>query len=186
MKKVLLISSILLALAFAAALGADVKPAKADVSLTSGDLIKTATNSAVYYYGANGKRYVFPNEKTYKTWYANFLSVKTITASEMAEIQIGGNVTYRPGVKMIKIQSDPKVYAISKGGTLRWIQTEALATALYGTDWNKKIDDLSDAFFINYKVGTTITASTDYSATTETTAATSINVDMGLTSSSGS
>ncbi|MFA5133743.1 MAG: hypothetical protein WC459_02995 [Patescibacteria group bacterium] len=180
MKKALLL---LIAVATMALIARAV-PAKAQTTLVSGDLIKIAGNSAVYYYGASGKRYVFPNEKTYKSWYANFSGVKTITATELAAIQIGGNVTYRPGVKMIKIQSDPKVYAISKGSTLRWIQTEALAVSLYGSDWNKKIDDLSDAFFTNYKTGSTITAASNYNPTDEMNGATTINMDLSLTGSS--
>ena len=34
-----------------------------------GDLVKGTTLNTVYYYGADGKRYAFPNEKTYLTWY---------------------------------------------------------------------------------------------------------------------
>ena len=54
---------------------------------------------------------------------------------------------------MVKIQTDPKVYAVAKGGALRWVQTEASATALYGASWNTKVDDLSDAFFADYAIG---------------------------------
>src|SRR5579859_1820865 len=103
---------------------------------TSGTLIKGSL-SAVYYCGADGKRYVFPNEKTYKSWYSDFSGVMTISDSDLASLQIGGNVTYRPGVKMVKITTDPKVYAVSKGGVLRPIADEATATALYGSTWNK-------------------------------------------------
>ena len=59
-------------------------PVKA-ATIQAGDLIK-ASQAAVYYYGADGKRYVFPNEKTYKTWYSDFSSVKTITDVELAAI----------------------------------------------------------------------------------------------------
>ena len=72
------------------------------VTLTDGDLIKSTESSSVYYY-YSGSRYVFPNDKAYFTWYADFSTVKTITAGELAAVPIGGNVTYRPGVKMIKI-----------------------------------------------------------------------------------
>jgi hypothetical protein len=54
---------------------------------------------------------------------------------------------------MVKINTDPKVYAVERGGLLRWIQSGETAAALYGTAWNKKIDDVSDAFFINYTIG---------------------------------
>jgi hypothetical protein len=120
---------------------------------TSNTLIKTNSSPAVYYCGMNGKRYVFPNEKTYFSWYKDFNGVTVITAEQMAQIPIGGNVTYRPGMRMIKITSSPTVYAVGVGGVLRPIASEAVAVAIYGNDWNTKIDDISDAFFVNYTVG---------------------------------
>lgn len=147
----------------------------------SGSLVK-ASLPAVYYVGSDAKRYVFPNEKTYKTWYSDFSSVQTITDAELAAMPIGGNATYKPGVKMVKITTDPKVYAVDKGGALRWVKTEALAVALYGADWNKKIDDVPDAFFTNYTVGSDVAASSDFVPATATAAASSINADKSLAS----
>lgn len=121
------------------------------------DTLVKGSGPAVYYCGQDGKRYVFPNEKTYFTWYADFSTVTTISDAALASVMIGGNVTYRPGVRMIKINTDPKVYAVAKGGTLRWVSSEAIAASLYGSNWNAKIDDLSDAFFVNYTTGAPIT-----------------------------
>jgi len=122
----------------------------------SGTLIKSKTLSAVYYCGADGKRYVFVNDKAYFSWYMDFSGVQIVSDATLASITIGGNITYRPGTRMIKIQSDPKTYVVARGGVLRWVQTEAAATRLYGGNWNKQIDDVSDSFFVNYKVGTPI------------------------------
>jgi hypothetical protein len=119
----------------------------------SGSLVKSTSTSAVYYCGANGKRYVFPNDRIYFTWYRDFKSVTTITAEQLADIPLGGNVTYRPGVKMVKVESVPNVYAVDKGGVLRWITTPTIASGLYGKDWAKQVDDLSIAFFGNYQMG---------------------------------
>ncbi len=135
-------------------------------AIAPGDLIKlpddgkleTTADSAVYYYGADDKRYVFPNSQTYFTWYADFSKVKIVTAAEMAAIPLGGNVTYRPGTRLVKITSDPNVYAVEPGGTLRWIQSEAVAKALYGDNWNKRIDDIPDAYFFNYHIGDPLAA----------------------------
>ncbi len=124
--------------------------AQAATTVASGDLIRGETFSAVYYMGADGFRYVFPNDKTYFTWYSDFDDVKWITDTELGRIQIGGNVTYKPGVKMIKINTDPKVYTVWDNGTLYWVDSEALATTMYGSTWNKQIDDVADAFFSNY------------------------------------
>lgn len=118
---------------------------------STGDLVK-ASLAAVYYIGDNGKRYVFPNQKTYNTWWDNFSSVMTITDSELASIAIGGNATYRPGARLVKITTDPKVYMVGAGAALHAIASEATAMELFGSDWNTKIDDVPDAFFTNYTV----------------------------------
>lgn len=123
----------------------------------AGSLIRTTASSSVYYCGSDGKRYVFPNAKTYATWYKDFSTVQTITPQDMANVALGGNVTYRPGVKLVKIQTDPKVYAVDKNGTLRWMSTSAIAAKYYGSGWAKKVDDVEDAFFTNYKIGNPIT-----------------------------
>lgn len=81
----------------------------------------------------------------------------TLTDAQLAAVSLGGTVTYRPGVKMVKIQSDPKTYAVSRGGLLRWVQTEAIAMSLYGTTWNRKIDVISDSLFGGYSIGDPIT-----------------------------
>jgi hypothetical protein len=120
-------------------------------------LIKTPGSSAVYYCGRDGKRYVFPHKSVYDSWYEDFSTVQTITDAELAHIPIGGNVTYRPGSVMVKIQSDPKVYAIDEKGTLRWVTTAEIAAALYGANWGKRVVDVSDTLFINYSVGEPIT-----------------------------
>jgi hypothetical protein len=122
-----------------------------------GSLIK-ASGPAVYYCGPDGLRYVFPNEKIYFSWYADFSQVQQISNESLARILIGGNVTYRPGTRLVKIQTDPRVYAVDKGGALRWIASEAVAEALFGKNWNTRIDDLSDAFFVNYVMGEPIVA----------------------------
>lgn len=125
----------------------------------SDTLIKSPSATSVYYCAANGKRYVFSNSGTYFSWYENFDDVITITEEELASIPLGGNVTYRPGFKLVKIQSDPKVYAVGEGGTLRWVSTAAIAQELYGEDWNKQVDDIAETFFINYTSGENIVAS---------------------------
>jgi len=148
-------------------------------TVASGGLIKGSL-PAVYYVGADGKRYVFPNDKTYFSWYADFTGVNAVTDAELAAYPIGGNVTYRPGTRLVKIQSDPKVYAVDAHGVLRWVKTEAAAIALWGSNWNKQVDDLSDSFFVNYTVGADINSASDFSPTAVKAAAASINDDKNL------
>ncbi|EKD33199.1 MAG: Copper-binding protein, plastocyanin/azurin family [uncultured bacterium] len=161
-------------------------PKQADAAITPlsqiqpGDLIRAQTLTAVYYYGNDNLRYVFPNDRTYFTWYSNFDTVKWITDADMFKVQIGGNVTYKPGVKMVKVNSDPKTYALAHNGTLRWVKTEQVAVTLYGSTWNKQIDDIPDGFFSNYKIGAEIEDATTYNKASELSAASSINIDKEL------
>ncbi len=134
--------------------GAFVTPVKASAS--AGDLIKMDGLSSVYYLGDDGKRYVFPNETTYFSWYADWSGVVTVPAAELQSYAIGGNIVMRPGTKLVKITTDPSVYTVEPNGTLRKIQSEAQATALFGTNWNQRVVDVPDAFFTNYTVGSVL------------------------------
>ncbi len=145
-------------------------------AFNSGDLIK-GSGSTVYYFASNGKRFVFPNEKTYFTWYRDFSTVKQIPDGQLSTIALGGNVTYRPGRKMIKVTTDPRTYVVDQGGFLRHVNSEQLAQTLYGTSWKSNIDDVPDAFFTNYREGTPIQTASDYNANNVMTLTTTINQD---------
>lgn len=144
-----------------------------------GQLVK-ASGAAVYYVNTDGKRFVFPNEATYKTWYTDFSNVVTISDSALANMMIGGNVTYRPGTKLVKITTDPKVYAISTGGALRWVETETIAVSLFGPTWASQVNDIPDAFFINYRVGNPILTASDYAVAQQTSLSSTIAADIIL------
>lgn len=126
---------------------------QAGATASAGDLIKMAGLSSVYYFAADGKRYVFPNETTYFSWYKDFSGVMTIPQAELESYPLGANVTVRPGTKLVKITTNPKVYAVTSGGTLLAIPDEHTASELFGANWNKRIVDVPDAFFTNYKIG---------------------------------
>ncbi|OGG91298.1 hypothetical protein A3H03_00650 [Candidatus Kuenenbacteria bacterium RIFCSPLOWO2_12_FULL_42_13] len=125
-------------------------------AVADGSVVKVAGSATVFYING-GKAYVFPNEKTYKTWYPDFSNVVTISSTELGTYTISGNVTYRPGTKMVKITDVATVYAVEPGGVLRSIVSEANAKALYGDNWNKKIEDVPTGFFVNYTVGSALT-----------------------------
>lgn len=182
---VLITASVMLAIsaAFSVAITTPTAQAATYVNLSDlkpSDLIRGQSYTAVYYYGADGFRYVFPNDKAYFTWYKDFSTVKWVSDADLTKIQIGGNVTYKPGVKMIKINSDPRVYVVAKGGLIRAVGSEAIAKALYGATWNKQIDDVADGFFTNYKIGGTIDDASMFAPSAESSEATDINFDKAL------
>ncbi len=133
----------------------------ADVTLTAGDVITGTTTKNVFYYATDGKRYTFPSDKVFFTWFKDWTVVKKISDAQMGGITIGGTLPYRAGTQLIKIQTDPKVYAVEPGGTIRWVETEAIAKSLYGNDWSKKVHDVDPSIFpYVYKVGASLNTAT--------------------------
>lgn len=163
-----------------ALLGGGAPATPPEAKALGGRLIKTAASSAVYYLGADGRRYVFPNEKTFNSWFPVAPAIHTVSAKEMAGYALGGNVTYRPGVRMLKIRTDPRIYAVGRNGLLRHVTSEAAAAALYGPAWNTHIDDISEAFFVNYRLGPPISGVLDYDFEAERVRVPTIDHDKGL------
>jgi len=168
------------ALSFGAILCLGVLSASA-ATVNRNTLIKGPGQGAtVYYLASDGKRYVFPNQKTYQTWFSGYSGVVQVTSQELASYPLGGNVTYRPGIRMVKITTDPKVYAVDNGGALRWVASESVAVQLYGSNWNQKIDDVPDAFFTNYRLGSPVYGASDFSPFTAAQGSATINQDKYL------
>ncbi|HBU27859.1 TPA: hypothetical protein DEB00_01960 [Candidatus Uhrbacteria bacterium] len=128
------------------------------LAVTPQSLVKTPSASAVYYVDVQGERHAFPDEQVYFSWYRDFSDVQVISEAEMASLPLKRNIVYRPGTYWIKIQSLPKVYAVSQGGEIRWIESEQVAQQLTGTNqWQSRVRDVPDTFFLNYHVGDPIT-----------------------------
>lgn len=151
-------------------------------------LVKRAGNSAVYYIGRNGYRYTFPNQKVFLSWYTA-LDLKatnkgglvvTIADSTLASMPLGGNVTYRPGTKMVKFIDNPKVYAVDSNGLLRWVTTAQVATDLYGSAWVSQVEDIADSFFVNYRMGSDITSASMFNPTSAKNNAANVSLDKSL------
>ncbi|NQV12082.1 hypothetical protein HQ524_01840 [Candidatus Uhrbacteria bacterium] len=117
-----------------------------------GDDVKCAGQQAVYHLAEDGTRYAYPNERAWKSWHDGFDHVKVISCSDLQDVKFGGLVPYQAGVRLLKIPSVPKVYAVSTDGVLRPIKSEEQAKELYGEDWAKMVDDISEAFFPRYSI----------------------------------
>ncbi len=147
-------------------------PTAPAISVARGTAVKTQCGSyapasdtchAVYYYGLDGKKHLFPTEGVYKSWYGSFSNVVTISKGTMAGMPTGENVTYRPGTFLVKFSSSTTVYAVDVNQTLRPIMNEAAAKAIYGTRWNSYVVTIPASERNDYKVGSKIYSSADYS-----------------------
>ena len=115
--------------------------------INPGDLVKTPDAATVYYVARNGKRYNFPNESIYRTWFGNdFSRVHVIRERDMGLLPLAGIVTYRPGSRLVKFSSEPKVYAITEYGTLRHLATPEAALQIYGPEWARMVAELPPSF----------------------------------------
>ncbi len=123
----------------------------------------TQFDTTVYYIGADGRRHSFPNPKVYFTWFRDFSRVRIVAGRELADVPLGANLTYRPGSRLVKFTTDPRVYAVDSDRRLRWVKIEATAQALYGPFWARQVDDVSDAFYMDYRIGQEIDRAADYS-----------------------
>jgi len=129
----------------------------AETNYGEGSLIKVKNNSAVYYIGPDGKKYVFPEGKTFNTWFDDFSKVREVSTSELDKYPDGGVMPVKGGTRLITHQNTNKVYAVEPGGVLRWIPSEAKARELFGDDWYTRIMDVLPGFFASsYKVGNEI------------------------------
>lgn len=130
-----------------------------DARFVPGDLLKSRESSAVYVYGSDGMRHAFPNEEVFYSWEYDFTNVTIVTAEEMASYPLGRNVTMRPGVYLVKLQSDASVYAVAPGGVLRLIPDEGTAIVFFGADWAHLVRDIPDVFWLNYVMGGVLNSS---------------------------
>lgn len=189
-KKIFTFAVVFTTIVWSIGVGALALPLAAN-AVTSGDLIK-GTGTAVYYYGADAKRYVFPYQAAYASWYGStFSGVTTMTDADLIAIPFGGNVTVRPGklAQVVSMDSpwmvmDPKVYAVEKDNVLRWVKTADVAVAIFGATWESQIVAIPEALLTNYTIGAEINAAGDYNLATQQAVA-SINECKGLTGVSG-
>ena len=157
------------AAALALGLALNIFGAHSAKAATVNTLIRTDGNAAIYWYNNDGRRYVFPNAHTFHTWFTDgdLGSVTTLSPQELGAIPLGGNVTYRPGARLVKITTDPHVYVVSRYGVLHWITSEAIATQLFGNAWAQQVDDVPDEFFTNYRIGDPIVNPAQYNVSYE-------------------
>lgn len=145
-----------------------------------GDVLTSMGLESIYYVAPTMHRYVFPNQATFQTWYpVPAMNVKSIDRESLEAIPLSSNVTYRPGMRIIKFATDPEYYVVSKGGILHAASTSILKK-LYGSDWTKRVDALEEYYRADYTIGTSITSSSDYSPINEYNSSPTISLDKDL------
>ncbi len=131
--------------------------AQAD-SKYNGLILKGDIGSEIYYVATDGKKYVFPNEQVYFSWFHSFSVVKTVPQIVVAEMLNGATqVTLFPGNQLVQFGNNPEVYMVRRKATLRWIPDEKTAEKLSGKNWTKHIIRLPENNLKSYNIGEVIT-----------------------------
>ncbi len=135
-------------------------------SVSHGTVIRTSDSTAVYYYGNDGKKHLFPSENVFFSWFASYSSVATVTNSVMNSLPLGENVTYRPGTVLVKFSTSSAVYAISQGGVLHPFVSEEVARSVYGSNWASYVVIVPTNRMSDYTFGSMITSSSQHNKAT--------------------
>lgn len=109
--------------------------------------IKGLKGAAVYEVGPDGKKYVFTDEKTYKTWRDDFKQVKEVSQSQLDSIPDGGMVAIQPGSKLLTHQNTAKVFVVGSGNVLYHIADEQTARKFFGSRWSSLVVDIDSGVF---------------------------------------
>ncbi|MBI4433661.1 hypothetical protein HY632_02730 [Candidatus Uhrbacteria bacterium] len=138
---------------------------------SDGAVIRCGTSPTLYTVTA-GTRQAFTDLPTFATWYPNNRSTEMLSTDACSQLPLTGIVTARPGSVLVKMPTRPEVFAIAAPNVLRHVANERVATALYGSSWNRfapagPLRVLPESLFTNYAVGAPITDATMYRADAE-------------------
>jgi hypothetical protein len=133
--------------------------------LEIGDLITSYSYPAVYYIAEDGTRRPFINEETYFTYFDSFEEIQIVTDATLSVFNLGAPMLPKSGVVLVKLQSDPKVYAVDAtedgDSALRWVPSEEIAKELYGDAWAQYVVDLPVFLFPRFISGEDMTGLED-------------------------
>ncbi|MFC1598562.1 hypothetical protein ACFL2U_00925 [Patescibacteria group bacterium] len=124
-----------------------------------GDVLQGLNSPEIYLVSSVNQKRLFPTEVIYNSWFEDYANIKQVSEDTLSQIALGPNMILRPGTWLMKITTDPKVYAVEPNGVIRWIETEAVALSLYGVDWSKRVIDMPDVYFVDYVEGESINTS---------------------------
>ncbi len=157
-------------------------------AVSAGSLIKRADSPAVFYLGADGKRYAFPRSEIYMTWYSDFSGVETVSTEVFNSYAYGGSVFPKAGAKLIQFVDgetpwnilDSKVYAVAGNGNLRHITSGEVAAEIFGANWETLIIPVIELLASEYTFGAEVTVAADFDRATEMNASSTINDNQNL------
>ena len=111
----------------------------------------TQYDQTVYFIGGDGLRHAFPDETVFASWGFSFDEVRVIDRTTLHSYTLGANVSMRPGTFLVKAPSVPDVFVVSGIHELRHIPGEEAAQRWFGENWDKRVRDIPEIFFVHYR-----------------------------------
>jgi len=125
--------------------------------VSAGQFIRSSSFADIYYVDENLVRHPFWNATIFFTYADSWNEVIWVTDATLPTMTLGSPMLPKEDVVLVKIQSDPKVYAVDSNNTLRWVPDETTALTLYGTGWANYVIDLEATIFAKYSTGVNMT-----------------------------
>ncbi len=128
-------------------------------TVRAGEYIRGVNYSTVYFIDALGVRHPFFNAQEFLTYGISFANTRVVSDATLPYLQLGTPMLPKPGVVLVKIVSNPRVYAIEVNPLdqfrprLRWIPDEATAIALYGQNWAQFVIDIDETQLFRFGFG---------------------------------
>ena len=131
-----------------------------DIStITKGQFIRSSSFNSIYFVDEDGKRRPFWDTNAFFSYADSFDEVSWVTDATLSTLEMGDPMLPQPGSVLVKIQSDPKVYAIDEGNVLRWVPDEDTANNVYGLSWADYVIDLDASTFARFSIGNNMATS---------------------------
>lgn len=128
-------------------------------------VIKSQGLGFLYWRGSNGNRFSFPTEDVFLSWFpaSQFRpAIFNLTDAQVVAIPLAGSVLYKAGTRLIKLSSDPKIFAVGNNGSIHWIPSEGTIEKIFGYYWRNILVTIPDVLFVNYSVGRVIESPQDF------------------------
>lgn len=115
-------------------------------------------NNELYYYAADGKRYLFPDQEIFRSWFSNYdiSKFEEVDLETLYKTPLGGNVTLRPGC-LLQTPTDPTTYFVRGNGEISPIN-QKIIEEINNSEWQINIFTLPNFYFANYKRKATISS----------------------------
>lgn len=131
-------------------------------SVTPGSFVRSPGFDTVYYVDADYRRHPLWDQQTFFTWNDSWDDVSWVTDATLPTLPLGEVLPPKPGVVLVKVQSDPRTYLAEEGDSLyrpvlREIASEEVAEGMFGTDWGDYVIDVEPTLFSHYASGEAVT-----------------------------